>query len=286
VSSVEFKLLHVRPCRYGLMVWPRSDSTIGRALDLYGEFAEGENDVMRRYLCAGNTAVDIGANLGTTALAMAAAVGDTGHVLAFEPQPLIGQCLSTSLTLNERFNVRVVSAAVSAVPGWATMPLLDIRVGGNFGALGLLERDALTSSKEMLRTPLVRLDDHDIDQCHLIKIDVESHEFQVLQGAESTLKRHRPVLYLEAKRRPGTSAYLDYLLKNGWRCYWHFAFFYRLNNFRRNPHNVFGGTGDMNVLAVPHELIQPDDLPEISSADDDWRIVYSNYYRARGTEPL
>ena len=35
---------------------------------------------------AGNTVIDIGANIGTTVLALSKAVSDTGKVLAFEPQ--------------------------------------------------------------------------------------------------------------------------------------------------------------------------------------------------------
>jgi hypothetical protein len=53
------------------MVWPRSDATIGRSLERYGEFAEGENERMAIYLRPGDVAIDIGANLGTTVLPMA-----------------------------------------------------------------------------------------------------------------------------------------------------------------------------------------------------------------------
>jgi hypothetical protein len=72
---------------------------------------------------------------------------------------------------------------------------------------------------------------------------------------------------------------LEWLISNGWQCYWHFAFFFRLDNFRQNPENVFGGTGDMNVLAVPAGRQPPKDLPAISQPDEDWRTAYEAFFR-------
>ena len=37
----------------------------------------------------------------------------------------------------------------------------------------------------------------DLNLIHLIKCDVEGHEMQVLEGAETSLKKHRPILMLE-----------------------------------------------------------------------------------------
>lgn len=271
MATIEFKQITVAACRHGTMVWPKSDGTIGRALGLYGEFAEGENRLMARYVKPGDVVVDVGANLGTTVLPLAKAVGASGQVIAFEPQPLMAQCLQTTLTLNECFNVRVLSAALADTSGWARIPAPDITQGGNYGAMAL--------GSEGLQVPLMRLDDIELTGCALLKVDVEGFEWPVIQGAQQQLLRHRPIIYLEAKRIPGTVAYLDWMMKNNWRCYWHFAFFYRADNFRGNAENVFGGTGDMNVLAVPSDQLQPEDLPEIRSPDEDWQQVYAAFYQ-------
>lgn len=273
MSSIQFKQLTAGLCRHGTMVWPAVDAVIGRALNLYGEFAEGENRLMARYVNRGDTVVDVGANLGTTVLSLSRAVGLDGKVIAFEPQPLMAQCLQTSLTLNEQFNVRLITAALGNHAGWAKIPAPDITHGGNYGAMAL--------SESGLQVPVMRLDDLELMECALLKIDVEGYEWPVIQGAQQHLLRLRPLLYLEAKRIAGTVAYLDWLLNNGWRCYWHFAHFYRADNFRNNPENIFGGTGDMNILAVPEEAAQPSDLPEISTPQEDWRNVYAAYFTER-----
>lgn len=269
--------LEIAACRHGTMVWPATDDTIGRALRLYGEFAEGENVVMARFLRQGATMVDIGANLGTTVLPAARAVGPAGTVIAFEPQPLIAQCLQTTLTLNGLFNVRLFACAAADASGWAMLPAPRIGAAGNFGAVAL--------GAEGIRVPVFALDALELARCDLVKIDVEGFEWPVLQGARRTLLALRPVVYFEAKRIPGTAACLAWLRDNGWRCYWHFALFFRKNNFRGNPDNVFAGTGDMNVLAVPAGGDQPADLPEIAHPGEDWRQTYVAFHRSRGQAP-
>ena len=38
----------------------------------------------------------------------------------------------------------------------------------------------------------------------------------------------------------------------------------------------------MNVLAVPADREQPENLPEIHNSADDWRDVYEIFYKERG----
>ena len=68
----------------------------------------------------------------------------------------------------------------------------------------------------------------------------------------------------------GTKKYLKWLFDNDWRCYWHFAFWYRKNNYKNDTNDIQPGTGDMNILAVPSKDNQPNDLLELSSYDEDW----------------
>jgi FkbM family methyltransferase len=256
------------------MIWPKADTTIGRSLGLYGEFAESENRLMMRYVKPGDILVDVGANLGTTVLPLAKAVGTSGHVLAFEPQPLMAQCLQTTLSMNECFNVQVISGALADQTGWARIMAAGIARGGNYGDIAL--------GTKGLRVPVWRLDEFELAACELVKIDVEGSEWLVIQGAREQLLRHRPVLYVEAKPGPDTVSYLDWLMNNGWRCFWHYAFFYCEDNFRGNATNVFRGSGDENVLAVYGDRVLPTDLPEIRTPDEECLQVYAAFYQRRG----
>ena len=62
----------------------------------------------------GDTAVDIGANLGCHTVEMSACVGGTGRVLAFEPQPLIFRRLARNIAQNGCTNVTALPFAVDA----------------------------------------------------------------------------------------------------------------------------------------------------------------------------
>lgn len=272
-AKIASQLVSTGNCRYGEMIWPRSDTIIGQSLEKYGEFAEAENRIMAKFVRSGDIAIDVGANLGTTVLPLARAVGPTGHVIAFEPQPFLAQCLHTTLTLNECFHVRVISAALSDEAGWGRIPAPGIEWAGNRGALAL--------GLDGLQVPVMRLDDFELPACALVKIDVEGAEWSVIRGARQHLLRLRPVLYLEAKRIPGTVSYLHWLMDNGWRCYWHFAHFFEKDNFRGISENIFGGVGDMNVLAAPREKAQPEDLPEIRTPEEDWQTTYVAFYQRR-----
>jgi FkbM family methyltransferase len=47
----------------------------------------------------GDSVIDIGANIGTTAISLSRSVGESGKVFVFEPQQIISQYLSTNVLL-------------------------------------------------------------------------------------------------------------------------------------------------------------------------------------------
>ena len=54
---------------------------------------------------------------------------------------------------------------------------------------------------EVIEVPLRRLDDFHFRDVSLIKIDVEGHEFEVIQGARKTIESSRPVMIMEITSR-------------------------------------------------------------------------------------
>jgi FkbM family methyltransferase len=245
----------------------KSDEILGPALDLYGEFAESENRVMLSLVSAGDTVVDVGASVGTVTLALANRVGPSGLVLAFEPQRIIHQLLSTALTLNGLLNVRVCAMALGASTGFSRIPDLNPESPGNSGAvtLGAASGDLV---------PVVPLDSFELPTCRLVKIDVEGMDYQVLLGAESTVSRHLPHIYVEAKKGPATRNAIAWLLERGYRCHWHFAEFFSPNNYNCSSENVFGGRGDINLLAISPRHGGEVNLPLVASPDADWQHDY------------
>jgi len=131
----------------------------------------------RRRYCA----IDIGAHVGLWSMNITPYFE---RVLAFEPVKEYCDIY--------RFNVdmgiaEVHNVGLSNAEGKAKLRFAN---NGNSGRTMVLPGDGDSCQ---LRT----LDSYGIEDCQLMKLDTEGHELKVLQGAEETIKRTRPVIVLE-----------------------------------------------------------------------------------------
>jgi len=271
-SSMDSKLLldqgHVRlkQCRYGPMLYLVTDQYIGQSLDRYGEFSEGEVEVFRQVIRPGWLILDIGANLGAHTIFLAKTTGPRGCVHAFEPQRVLFQMLCANVALNALDNVYTHHTALGREPGMATVPRLDYTVSQNFGSL------SLEGWSEGERVPVATVDSLNLPACHLMKIDVEGMEADVLAGAEQTIRRFHPLLYVENDRQPKSAPLIRLVLAMEYRLYWHLPPLFNARNYFGAAENAFGRMVSANMLGVPASVSQEiRGLPEITSPDDDWR---------------
>src|SRR5690606_28828206 len=95
----------LRQCRHGPMLFNKRDLYVGRSLATYGEFSEAEIGLFRQILRPGGVVVEAGANIGAHTVPLARMVGESGAVVAFEPQRLQFQLLCANLALNGMINV-------------------------------------------------------------------------------------------------------------------------------------------------------------------------------------
>jgi len=244
----EAGLVRVRECRHGVMAYLRSDEHVGRSLDVYGEWAEAEIELLTAFLKPGDVVVDVGANHGTHSLAFAKKVGPTGALLAFEPQRVVHQLLCANLMLNGVLHARALHAAVGAAPGALLVPDIDYAAAGNFGGLGL------GAWEEGESVPVLTLDGFELPRLAVLKLDVEGMEALVLRGAAQTVTRCQPVLYVENNQPAGAPEVVEQLLRADYSLHWHFSPFFRAANFAGVRENVFGPTVDANMLCLPKRL--------------------------------
>jgi FkbM family methyltransferase len=142
------------------------------------------------HLKQGDFAIDVGACFGAYSILMAAKCGQSGRVVAFEPDPYACEVLEKNLDLNPNIRRPVVEAcACSDSDGEATL----FSRGGN--AQSSLARSAVqfsaTQKAEEIRVPLVTVDSylvaHDQPEPRCIKIDAEGAEIRILKGARQLL---------------------------------------------------------------------------------------------------
>jgi FkbM family methyltransferase len=159
----------------------------------------GEIRAVRAALRPGDVAVDVGANKGAYTWWMRHAVGPTGRVIAFEPQPEMAAYLRDARAAMGWDNVEVREAAASDRSGRATL-----RVPGGGPSQGAsLEAGAVSGAHREIPCAVERLDDAlaGAARIALMKIDVEGHELAVFRGAAGILARDHPVLLFECEMR-------------------------------------------------------------------------------------
>lgn len=184
-----------------------------------------------RYLRAGMTVVDVGANIGFHALHAACRVGQQGRVLAFEPDPRNASLLRMSLGLQEhRPSVEVIEAALSDRDG--ELVLSDLGNPGNAGARfthqdrGHLERLVHGPHPTFRTVAAWRFDSRfDPERIDLVKIDVEGFEPRAMAGMAESIARCRPVILTEfapsnLREIGGVDPveYLSWFLDRGYSC--------------------------------------------------------------------
>lgn len=236
----------VRQCRHGLMLYLKEDQYVGRSLALYGEFSEGETELFRQLIRPGFVVVEAGANIGAHTLFLAKAVGPDGVVLAFEPQRMLHQILCANMALNEITNVHARHMALGDGNGTLYTPVLDYRRFFNFGGVSL-------NSEKGEPVAVASLDSFNLPRLNLLKADVEGMEVELLRGGAETIRRCRPLLYVENDRRERSSELVELIFSLNYRVWWHKPLLFNPNNFADNPENLFGNIISANLLCVPAE---------------------------------
>jgi len=179
-----------RPFQYvhpivGRFVYHPSDY-LSRRVFLYDNFERQELQLARDRARGGGTIVDVGANIGLYTVACARAAGDRGRVIALEPGPRTFQKLAQTCALLDLTNVTLLQVAAGRASGTALF--VTDRSGRDVHQH--LADARPHDPEDDLRVDSRRLDDvcgPAADGVTLMKIDVEGHELEVLEGAERIL---------------------------------------------------------------------------------------------------
>lgn len=169
----------------------------------------------------GDRCIDIGANVGTYTFLMADRVGSQGQVFAFEPNPDLYKLLLDSVKLNKISDfVSVERKAVYSQSGQELKFYISINPS-NTGTSSLINHGVFLDGSKYTLVETVTLNDYfqekNIDKCHLLKIDVERAELDVLQGMSDLLQESRiDYIILEQLAGGESQQLLDSLNYKGW----------------------------------------------------------------------
>lgn len=246
--EVFMQLNEVKTCRHGQMIYNKHDKYIGRSLDLYGEYSESEVILFKQLILKGMCVLDVGANMGSHTLAFSRFVGEDGMVCAFEPQRLIFQMLAGTMAINSIKNVYCYQKAVGEKQGFLKVPYIDYEKVTNWGSVPLGEWTEGESVE------VVAIDDMNLPWYHFLKIDVEGMELAVLKGAQETIRKFRPYLYVENDREEKTKDLIIYIDSLGYDMYWHYPALFNPHNYALEQKNIFENIVSINMLCLPREF--------------------------------
>ena len=153
---------------------------------LRGGWETYELRLFRNSIRPGMTVVDVGAHVGLYSLAAASALGGSGKVVAFEPEPSNYQLLIRNIEANGFSNVVPVREAVSDKRG--TLDFYVDRMHSTLHSLRPLTEGQASSTT----VDVTSLDEFfGEERVDLIKMDIEGAEGGVLEGMAGVIERNQ-----------------------------------------------------------------------------------------------
>lgn len=190
------------------LVWSSQD-VLGPKL-----LADGIAEPATHHLCKGiinrgrhHNVLDLGANIGSFTIPLAKQFSEKVNFYCFEVQRLVYYQLCGNIFVNSLENVHAYQYAVGKKNGIIKIPkVTDYSMCWNVGGYSIddlpLAQDRTDFPSELLggfeSVPMRTLDSMtEIPPSCLVKLDVEGHELEVLQGATDYLKRsgNPPILF-------------------------------------------------------------------------------------------
>ena len=171
----------------------------------------------------GFTIIDVGGNIGQTAMMMAKQTGLNGRVISFEPFQKTYEDFKYNLLLNKNIqNITLENIGLGErSENLQMVEECETNSGGN--------RIAISEGEKKEESPyvhIISLDEYiekqKVKKIDLIKIDVEGFEMKVLKGAKNTLKKDKPDLFIEidndnlGKQGDSAESMINFLLENNY----------------------------------------------------------------------
>jgi tetratricopeptide (TPR) repeat protein/precorrin-6B methylase 2 len=208
--------------RVGILQYLPHDDPVGKSLDWYGEYLQPQLDLLGKLLRPGSTVLEVGAGIGVHALYLAQRLGPEGHLLASEARPVLQRMLRQNLPANGASNVTVLSQMVGGLRG----------------------------ETEMAES----VDGLQLEQLILLMVGEDVDSLMVLEGAQETLWRLRPLLLAAAEDETKVQALAGRARAFGYRCWKMVVPLFNPDNFNRRDDDIFGGRAALALLAIPEEL--------------------------------
>lgn len=180
-----------------MIIDPSLDKGVELSLFETGTYEKGTIQLLKKYLKPGSVFIDIGANIGLMSVIASELVEENGVVYAVEANPATVSILQANIELNNCKNIQLLPVALSDEKGIA---LLFENWEVNRGGASLISQ---SDGQKGVEVTMERLDDlfDENTAVHLVKIDVEGFEPQVIRGGMNWFRKQVPVFIIEVSEK-------------------------------------------------------------------------------------
>jgi len=169
------------------------------------KFFKGQNDILttiaKKHISSGDTILDVGANYGGSTLLFSALAGPNGSVHSYEPNPFWHKNLEKLSKYNFYRNINIHSVGLSNESNPEKKFYIDQREGAQASTYDSenITHEEFINHVHYVETisAVKKIDDFNFNNVNFIKIDVEGHEYAVLEGGVNTIAKYRPTIIFE-----------------------------------------------------------------------------------------
>lgn len=183
--------------------------------DPFDDFICSISGYIKKYkIKDGDYIIDVGAYVGSFTIYAAKIIGNSGKIIAFEPDKPNFDKLAYNIKLNNLDNVIVINKGL-----WNENKELEFDSQNNAGSSVVLSKDNIKG--KVMYYKFVKLDDElkklNINKVDFIKMDIEGAEIEAIEGCKNILKNNNVNLAIASYHiRNGEKTYkkLEHILNN------------------------------------------------------------------------
>tara|TARA_B110000037_G_C16999655_1_gene456633 strand:- start:95 stop:991 length:897 start_codon:yes stop_codon:yes gene_type:complete len=197
--------------------------------------------------------IDCGCNYGFYSF-YTASLSDQNSVIAIEASPTTAQDFEKNINLNKLDNIVLINSAISNIDN----TVVNFNESKNDWESSLTHNEFDEKKINKIRTQKIdtiiknkKLDFYSL----IIKLDIEGHELQALEGAKNTIKKYNPIIIMELS-----------------------TYIFNKNNKGFDRLNFFLTEFDYSIYNTKNILITVDDIVVLINNLDTKHKTIGNYY--------
>lgn len=200
----------------GLYIYLSPRHGFGKVL---GHYEDKLSELIKLKVKSGTTCIDVGSHVGYFTLLFRKMVGTKGYVYSVDPVEENIVLIDKTVKKNGFSNIKILKLALGEVDG------VKKAYHSSGHSIGMLADNVISISKGLKETKfqVKRLDtvvrEENIKNLDYIKVDIEGAEYNFLLGGKDTIKKHKPVIFMEVHSKEIFKKVYKFLTDYGYRIF-------------------------------------------------------------------